>query len=468
MPPFLASILTWAFVFYLFRRDIAEKPNVTGAIWIPTLWLLIITTRAVSTWLGMCGISAAGISLEEGSTVDALVFFALICAGMRVLYMRRVSVAEVIRNNRWLTLYLLYCLTAVLWSDLPFVAAKRWIKDLGHPIMVLILLTEPDFTEALARLLKRCAYVVVPVSILYVKYYPEWGRGYNEWNGTAYYTGITESKNALGFDCLILGFFFIWHLLVTYRKEKNKARRDEIVLCIAFLSMIGWLFSMADSKTPLVSLTIALCVLAATGVAWINKHRIGGYILAAGLMIAAVELTFELYDDVLKLLGRDASLTERTPLWAELRRWGQLNPILGTGFESFWLGERREKIWKILRWNASQAHNGYLETYLNLGLVGLSLLLCLLSATYAKTRRALVNDYWFGRFRFSFLFAILAYNWTEASLYGLHPVFFMFFLIAIDYPVQTAVTTSFAQSNWPEPSEPASLLAHTPARAHEI
>ena len=41
--------------------------------------------------------------------------------------------------------------------------------------MALIVLTEPDFEEALTRLMKRCAYVVVPVSILWIKYYPQIG-----------------------------------------------------------------------------------------------------------------------------------------------------------------------------------------------------------------------------------------------------------------------------------------------------
>ena len=51
------------------------------------------------------------------------------------------------------------------------------------PIMALIVLTEPDPEEALKRLMKRCAYVVVPVSILWIKYYPELGRGFSPWGG---------------------------------------------------------------------------------------------------------------------------------------------------------------------------------------------------------------------------------------------------------------------------------------------
>ena len=59
--------------------------------------------------------------------------------------------------------FLLYCFIAILWSDFPFVALKRWIKMLGHPIMALILLTEPDSDEAFVRLMKRSAYVLADI-----------------------------------------------------------------------------------------------------------------------------------------------------------------------------------------------------------------------------------------------------------------------------------------------------------------
>ena len=95
-------------------------------------------------------------------------------------------------------IFFVYCLLAISWSDFPLVAFKRWIKVLGHPIMALIVLTEPDPGEALTRLMKRCAYVIVPVSILFIKYYPEWGRGFDFWTGAAFNTGITTNKNCAG------------------------------------------------------------------------------------------------------------------------------------------------------------------------------------------------------------------------------------------------------------------------------
>jgi hypothetical protein len=224
MPPNVALFLTVAFVVFLYRRDIQERPNVTGALWLPLLWMLILGSRSVALWLDTLGLPTVFGSLEEGNPLDSTVQLTFIAAGVYVLNRRQVSLGEIFRNNGWLMAFLLCCFISIAWSDFPFVAFKRWIKILGHPIMALIVLTESDPGEALTRLMKRCAYVIVPVSTLFIKYYPQWGREFSYWTGEAGNHGITTSKNALGADCLILGYFFFWHLLET---GGRRAKRDE-------------------------------------------------------------------------------------------------------------------------------------------------------------------------------------------------------------------------------------------------
>src|SRR2546421_534541 len=213
LSPSLASFLTVAFIVFLFRRDIRERPDVSGALWLPLLWFVLICSRPFSGWLNIFGLPvSSAASVEEGSPLDAYFYLALVTAGFCVLIKRQVQLSEVLRQNGWLIAFIAYCFIAIIWSDYPFVAFKRWTKILGHPIMTLIVLTEPDPKEALIRLMKRCAYVVIPVSILFIKYYPELGRSFDEWTGDPMNNGIATDKNMLGADCLILGYFFFWHL----------------------------------------------------------------------------------------------------------------------------------------------------------------------------------------------------------------------------------------------------------------
>ena len=433
LPSNIALLLAAIFIAWLFRRDFREKPNVTRALWLPVIWMLLSMSRLPSQWAAVLGLPIIGRSLEEGNPFDAVIYFALIVAGMYVLKQRNINLSEVLRNNRWIGFYFLFCFIAIAWSDFPYTAFKRWIKILGHPVMVLVVLTEPDPGEALVRLMKRTAYVILPVSILFIKYFEDLGRGFDQWSGEGYNQGITLDKNALGYDCLVLGFFFVWHFLQVRKLPRGRPRRKELLFDIAFLYMVWWLMSAAHSSTSLVSLVAGVCVVLFIGLPFINTRNLGFYLGAVIVLLVIGELCFGLSGSLLELLGKDATLTGRRKLWPELLAF-HTNPIWGTGFESFWLGDRLQALWEKHWWQPTEAHNGYLEIYLNLGVLGLIVLAGLFVSTFMRSRRELDRNFEFGRFRLGFLAAVALYNFTESAFKGLHPVWFVFYIIAIECP----------------------------------
>ena len=441
LPPQLALFLTLAFMVFLFRRDIREKPDVSGALWLPLLWLVLGCSRPFSEWLSIFGLPVGGgVSNEEGSPVDAFFTYAMATAGLFVLIRRQVSLSEVLQRNGWIVAFIAYCFISVVWSDYPFISFRRVTKIFNLPIMALIVLTEPDFKEALTRLMKRCAYVVVPVSILFIKYYPQLGMSYDEWSGMQVIGGISVGKNSLGVDCLILGFFFFWHLLQTWRTERNTQRRNELRLIAGFLLGILYLLRLAHSATSTICLLVAILIVVFVGIRPTIKNFIGTYILAALVLLIAAELAFGISARLSESLGRGSNLTGRTELWAHCLQF-QANPILGAGFDSFWIGERRERIAEFYnKWIPGGSHNSYLDTYLDLGLIGLSLLIGLLIATFWKIRLELFRNFEWGRYRLAFLVAIVLRGWTESTFKPGSAIWFVFYIIAMDYPL-THLTT---------------------------
>jgi hypothetical protein len=62
-------------------------------------------------------------------------------------------------------------------------------------------------------------------------------------------------------------------------------------------------------------------------------------------------------------------------------------------------------------------------------------------ATFWKIRPEFFRNFEWGRYRLGFLAAVVLYNCTEAAFKTLDPVWFAFYIIAMDYP-RTRLTTA--------------------------
>src|SRR5262249_7551371 len=142
VPPALAALGCLLFIAYLFRTHFVRSPA-TCISWLPFVWMFIAGSRFVSHWLNLRPAATGGDPYAEGSPVDRALFLALIVCGCFVLYRRQVNWRRLFLQNKWLIAYFAFCLCSILWTEEPYILAKRWIKDLGNPIMALILLTEP-------------------------------------------------------------------------------------------------------------------------------------------------------------------------------------------------------------------------------------------------------------------------------------------------------------------------------------
>jgi exopolysaccharide production protein ExoQ len=442
MPPILALSLTLVLVGYLLWRDSREEPVVSRAVWIPILWLMINGSRQISMWFG--GDSSFGAQrLEDGTLIDKLVYGALIAAGVIVLVRRQVRVGEILRNNVWLVLLFLFAGLSVLWSDFPAVTFKRWAKSLGDPVMVLVLWSELAPARAITATIQRCAYVLIPLSVVFCKYYENLGRTFDSWGGSGY-TGVTTDKNMLGYLLFAFGLFFAAALIGPQsptREGTNQDRSAKIIAAV-FIAMIWWLFAIADSKTPLMALIIGSVIIAALRFATVRRH-FGRWAFATVLAGAVLQVSFSITEDLAEGAGRDATFTGRTGLWETLLK-EPINPLVGEGYASFWLGARLLKYWDMYPTSPPiQAHNGYLEVYLNLGLIGVFLMAGVLMTGLSRIRRRATSstsvpptshDNLLNTFGISFGIAYLFYNVTEATFQGLSFLFTIFLILIFHYP----------------------------------
>ena len=429
MPPQIATIVYAAGILGLFLLDRDRNARTSKALWIPVAWLLINGSRPLSQWLQVGPTMDTPQQFLDGSPLDALFFTTLIAAGLVVLVGRRRQIGTVLRANLPLLLFFFYCVLSTLWSDYTYVSFKRWVKEVGDVLMVLIVLSDPDRLSAVKRLLTRVGFVLVPLCVLLIKYYPDLGRSYNRWTWLPTYGGVTTNKNELGMTCLVVGLASVWRLIAAYQDQKSRERMRRLIAHGTIVALVIWLLWMANSMTSLSCFILAGSLIAVTSLIRVTRRPAVVHLLVAAVVCVSFSVVFlNVGGGALETMGRDPTLTGRTAIWNIVLDLVK-NPLFGTGFESFWLGDRLQKVWDGFGLHIQEAHNGYLEIYLNLGAIGVILLLVLIVAGYRNVILAFRRDPDLGSLWLAYFVAEVAYNFTESAFGG--SAIWIAFLLAI-------------------------------------
>jgi O-antigen ligase len=356
-----------------------------------------------------------------------LVAGTLIVLGI-VVILRRRDVISLLKAGWPIALYFAFCLVSLLWSDFPGWGFKRWIRAVGDLVMVLIIITDAQPTAALSRFLSRVGFVLLPASVLLSKYYPSIGRGYDEWGYQAN-TGVTTNKNMLGVLTYVIALGTLWQVirLLGERKQPNRNRR-----LLAQCTLLGFgiqLLSVSHSATSGASFALGAGLMVAAALPFIRRrpaavHALVLAILLGGGLIVLLAGTAT----VVEAMGRKSDLTGRTEVWEVLIPMAP-NPIVGSGFETFWLGPRAEAVENVFNSFVNESHNGYIEIYLNLGWVGLSLIALLLLEGYRRAVGAFRRDPALGALCVAYIVTAVTYNISEAGFRMLDPLW-VFLLLA--------------------------------------
>jgi len=431
MPPYIAASIVGLFIVSVFIIDSKRKPNVSYSHWIPFVWFLIVSSRPVAQWFYSASDAVSDASEVGSSPIDATVLTILIILGLFILSKRWGKCSQVLTNNIWLILLVLYCFISISWSDYPSVSFKRWVRGLGTLIMVLVVMTEVCPFETVRTMIRRSAFLTVSLSILVIRYFREIGVYYESW-GARGFAGVTTGKNPLGRLCMILGTYFAWEIFTNWKNKNHKSitlYRSELFVNITFVIMILWLLRKADSATSLGCLIIGIGVLLLLSYSSIRKNIT--FITVALVLVVIIILLLDLDSDFLgiftKSMDRDLTLTGRTEIWKLCLKFVE-NPLIGVGYDSFWLGERLDLFWGKVEGHPVQAHNGYIDVYIQIGIIGLFAIAAVMISIYNRIRKTLVNDFELGSIQCIVFIQYLIYNIPEDA-FKLHSLYWFSFLL---------------------------------------
>jgi O-antigen ligase len=224
------------------------------------------------------------------------------------------------------------------------------------------------------------------------------------------YPGYFHGKNYLG-ECAGIAFLLSLHEML----YPGLRRALGIVVVVIATLLLFW----ADSKT---ALGLALIVPFLAGLTLITRRitRLSPAIILLSIPFCYVILSrisdFNMNRLSYMLYG-DSTFTGRTIIWDFAWNEIELRPLLGWGYESFWLvGPDAPSIVDAWGWikDMPNAHNGYYDTMLDMGYVGLAFLVIFIIATLHAIGRVADRDPARARLVLSLALYIIFYNYLES------------------------------------------------------
>ena len=426
----LALLSGFAFILWMFRRDMRWRQLPSHALWIPAIWLALGSSRGMAFWFNELGLGGGGSNRLEGSPVNLIFNNGLFLAAILVLYKRRFSWAQYAFANKALFAMYAFFLCSALWSPFPVPTVKRVVQEFGWLLVAPIILTEQDPAAAMRVVFVRVSYILFPLSPILMRYFPDIGREFSA-HGSQMMSGVADHKNSLGQLCAVFCLVLIWDLMET---RKTTSPRPESWVRLLNLGIGLYLLVISSSATALVCFVLGLMLLMMSNRlgAMKNARRVFMLGVSATACILMLEQGFEISSRISEAFGRGSGMSGRSEIW-RVALEKSTGHLLGAGFRGFWETSAGLAAWEELdTGELITAHNGYIETYLNGGVVGLSFLAVFLWFTGLNATAKLVGGDPIGRMAVVFWPLLLIYNVTESQFMMPGPLWYAMLLATMN------------------------------------
>jgi exopolysaccharide production protein ExoQ len=262
-------------------------------------------------------------------------------------------------------IYPIVCLASIIWSVNPYDTLKYATLMFLYVLAIAAVCQVLDI-GVFCKVIARVLVFLILASLAMAVAFPEYGTHQltdmsrdvhdGEWRG------VFLHKNLLGATACISVFIFLFLGRLT---EASLALR---VTCIVAAIACLIFAQSAGSWVATCVLLVYLCL--------IRSAPVSGNVLmliVVGVSALALGAFLPFSDHIAAVLGRDATFTGRTDIWALVLDAVWQKPLLGFGY-AVATGDFKG-ISPVQELGAGHAHNGYLDVLLGTGAVGLVLLI---------------------------------------------------------------------------------------------
>ena len=361
---------------------------------------------------GFFPIIIGGNSFQSKGDVDSFVlrvaFLFIYAMTIALLAFRRQRTLAFLGTNTWVLFLFAIATISITWSSIPHVAFRKVIALIGSSLFGLYLGSRYSFKEQL-KIYGWVYGISVTCSLIFALLLPKYGI-MNTVAIQGAWRGIYPHKNGLGQS--MFASFLTFYFLLNVEREKRL-----LFGTFCFLSVV--LIYFGESATSLMSVLFIFAI--AQGLKRLSlksKKSILAILLFIILVCILLFLFVANFNAFLTANDKDITLSGRTILWASLWDFIQERLWLGYGFGSFFSGESREAylLWQVHDWSPVHSHNGYVNLWVNLGLISLAVFSigyfgCLFNSLYKYLISKDMRMLWI----FLFLIYTVFFNFTEVS-----------------------------------------------------
>jgi exopolysaccharide production protein ExoQ len=286
------------------------------------------------------------------------------------------SVLPFARHFKLFTLLAVMTVCSALWSQDPPRSLLYGTFYLVGTLFAywLVLRFEPE--EIMALMIKT-GWAISLLGMLIIVLLPKFGvsTGTDEARSNAWIGLFIDRTSAA--KCLV---FLLSPALVHIRRPFKLAQ-------IGYILLLCLMIVKARAATAILAPVLYVTVL--TGIRVFRQSRgVLTFLLSLCLLLPLGILAVagsDVFSTLLEALGRNATLSGRLEVWRAVLVSISKQPLLGYGFRAFWQGMVGESanVIHMTNWSFGYAHNGILEIWLQLGLVGV----VLFSLTLMKAMR---------------------------------------------------------------------------------
>lgn len=384
--------------------------------------VLLLFSGALLPFLWLEGGTFTEPDASSGDPRVQVVWFIIYLVTFFLLAARWQYAVQVAARNKLLWVLVGIALTSVLWSDVPDITLRHGVALIGTTAFGLYFAARYKMSEQ-QRLLGWALAIAAVLSLVFALALPSYG--VSSGIDAQGWRGVYSHKNQLG-SIMALSTLVFLLLALTSRKRRWVAGAGLILS-----------FGLVIFSNSVSGLVVCVLLLALLPVYRALRWRITlavPFLISAWLLIGGVVM-WGLYnaETILGALGRDITLTGRTNLWPLVITMISQRPWLGYGYSGFWAADKGAYFSFALNgFQATGAHNGFLDLWLQLGLLGvLVFVLSLLLAIPRAAAWARLSKTTEGLWPLMYLTFMLLYSMSESSFLNRNDIYWTLYAATV-------------------------------------